>query len=215
MAAHETMSHDEAIELLAWLASGSLDADERDAVRSHAASCVICRRELAELEALRVCIAVDAAAAPVPAPDMRRINARIDDHLERTAWPQRSLASLRQLFASPWRVAFALQTLMLLVIAVVWLTPPPSEPAFRTLTDPESLPSGHYLRVVFDPTLADDEIGALLEASGLTLAGGPSDRGVMTLRFDDASGEDERNDAIDKLRADDRILFAQPVEGGD
>lgn len=211
MATHDMMTHDEAIELLPWLANGSLTADERETVQAHAASCVICRRELAELQALQTAIDSTVHESEVPAPDMRRINARIDAQLARASRPRELLSTLRRMFSSPWRVAFATQTVALLVVAALWLRPDDTEPAFRTLTAVDPLPAGHYVRVVFDPTLGERDVATLLEANGLDIVSGPSERGVVTLRFADEANTEQRDAIIESMRKDDRVLFAQPV----
>ena len=123
MITHDTMTHEEAIELLPWLANDSLAPDECESVRAHAASCVICRRELAELEALQEAIDLQAARTEAPEPDMRRINARIDAQLERDSQPSGMTPLLQSLFGSPWRVAFAAQSVALLAVTVLWLLP--------------------------------------------------------------------------------------------
>ncbi len=213
MTTREPLTHDEAIELLPWLVNESLAADEQQAVGAHARSCVICRRELAELKALKQ--SIDSAAEQVvpPPPDMRRINARIDAQLEQEARGNALLSAAREFFGSPWRVAFAVQTLALVAIAVVWLQPPAAEREFVTLTAPEALPAGHYLRVVFDPMMAGADIAALVEASELSVATGPTERGVYTLAFADSLSGDERTAVADALGADGRVLFLQAVEG--
>jgi hypothetical protein len=215
MAAHEEMTHDQANELLPWLVNDSLDAEQRDAVRAHASSCVICRREVAELEILQRSIRDLPAQEAVPEPDMRRINARIDAHLGRDSRPGRAFSYLRSWLGSPLRIAFVAQSILLLAIAAVWLQPNEADPVFRTLTSTEPLPSGHYLRVVFDPTIEEGGLAALLESSGLSVVSGPSERGVFTLQFADGAGSAERDEIIRQMRDDSRVLFAEAVESGE
>ena len=206
------MSHEESIELLPWLVNGSLSDSERGAVEAHTDSCIVCRRELAELEALQE--SIQAPAFVVPSPDMRRINARIDAQLEREAWGHSVVEALRDFFASPWRAAFVAQSLALVVVAGLWLQADTDEPQFRTLTSTEALPADNYLRVVFDPNVEAEAIDALLADVGLGVASGPTERGVLTLRFTGAATEAERAAASDALRNDPRVLFLQPVAGG-
>lgn len=213
MITHDAMSHEECVELLPWLVNESLQDHEREAVQAHATSCIICRRELAELKILRQSIQTTTTEAP--APDMRRINARIDAQLAREAEPRKLLERLRGLFATPLRAAFAAQSLALVAVAALWLQAETGEPQFRTLTTSTALPAGHYLRVVFDPTLEQAAIDALLAAAGLSIAAGPSERGVMTLRFADTVDAADRSAAADVLRDDSRVLFVQPVAGGE
>lgn len=213
MTTHEAMSHDAAIELLPWLVNDSLRGSEREAVQAHATSCIICRRELAELEALQQ--SIHAMPAEASAPDMRRINARIDAQLERESRGRNLLEGIRGFFASPWRAAFAAQSVALVAVAALWLQAGTDEPEFRTLSTTDALPSGHYLRVVFDPTLEQAAIDELLAGAGLGVAAGPTERGVVTLRFADAVVEADRTAVAETLQNDARVLFVQPVAGGD
>jgi hypothetical protein len=208
---HE-MSHEESIELLPWLVNESLTASEREAVQAHAESCIVCRRELAELGTLQE--SIQSAAAEVPAPDMRRINARIDAQLEHESRIRDLVMSVRGFFASPWRAAFAAQSLALVAVAGLWLQSGTEDPQFRTLTATETLPAGNYLRVVFDPDLEPTAVDALLAEVGLGVATGPTERGVVTLRFGDAATEADRVAVTESLRDDPRVLFLQPVAGG-
>lgn len=210
----DTMSHDQAIELLPWLVNNSLDDNERDVVREHANSCVICRRELAELTVLQAAIVAPTATAGVPEPDMRRINARIDALIQRENRGRALLSRLREVFNDPWRAAFALQSVLLVAIIGVLLQQQP-EPQFRTMTTPQTLGEGHFLRVVIDPALDTATITELLAARQLTVIDGPSDRGVYTLRFADSASSARRSSITAELVADPRVLFAELIAGSD
>ena len=207
----EPLSHEAAIELLPWLANGTLAAGERGPVRAHAQSCVICRRELEILEAFARPAAREARGFDAPTPDMRRINARIDAALERERRGSVLAAGFRRWAANPWRVAFVLQSLVVLALAAAWLPQVVEQPVYRTLTAPTFPGDGHYLRVVFDPGLPAAGIDERLSAHGLTQENGPSARGVYTLRFDEAADASERDAALAALRADQAVLFVQPV----
>lgn len=212
MTGYDVMSHEEAIEMLPWLVNNSLGESERGAVQAHAESCIVCRRELAELEALQQ--SIQTVAVEAPAPDMRRINARIDAQLQHESRARDALTALRGFFASPWRAAFAAQSLALVAVAALWLQADTDEPQFRTLTTPDTLTAGNYLRVVFDPDLEPAAIDALLADAGLGVVAGPTERGVVTLRFADTAAEDDRSVVTEALRRDPRVLFLQPVAGG-
>jgi anti-sigma factor RsiW len=202
-----------AVELLPWFVNESLDPEERDAVAEHASSCVICRRELDELQVLYQSVAAIAAATDVPEPDMRRINARIDAQLRSEQRENALVTAWRKFSSNRLRLAFAVQTAALIVVVGVLLLPREPDPVFGTLTTAEPLPAGHFVRVVFGPTVTDDEVSGLLSANGLTVFSGPTDRGVMTLQFADTASFDERTVITATLQSDGRILFAQSVEG--
>ena len=142
MNVRDAMPHEQAAELLPWLVNGSLASSERDDLLEHTKNCVICRRELKGLQRLRDSIAHVSDDAPIPAPDMRRINARIDALIERENRPRLMIARLRELVGTPWRIAFAAQTLLLVALGGALLWPDPDEGEFVTLTAPESLPRG-------------------------------------------------------------------------
>ena len=71
------MSHDEAFSALGALAVDALDADERAAVMAHAATCLICRQELAELREAASHLAFAAPAAAVGDEMRDRIRGRL------------------------------------------------------------------------------------------------------------------------------------------
>lgn len=209
------MTHEAAIELLPWLINGSLDDEEHGAVTDHAASCVICRRELDELEVLQQSVVALASRTEAAEPDMRRINARIDAQLQHESRGNSLVAAWREFSSSRLRLAFAIQTAALIAVVGVLLLPREPEPVFTTLTSTETIPAGHYLRVVFDPTVADGDVTGMLRTNRLSVVAGPSERGVFTLRFADAVTASEREVVLADMQGDSRILFAQPVAGGD
>ena len=210
----EPLLHDDARELLPWVVNGSLAADERDRIRAHANDCVICRRELEELERLRDSIQLAADATAIPAADMQRINGRIDSLLVRQQRIGRYLTAMRDFFAHPWRLAFAAQTLVLIGLVSIVFWPNGGRREFVTLTEPESLPAGEYVRVVFDPDLNPDDIAAIVDRLGLDLVGKPTERGVATLRIASPAAT-SRDTLIAQLLDQPGVLFAQPVANGE
>lgn len=207
----EAIPHAQAQELLPWLVNDTLAADERRLVDAHARSCVVCRRELVELERLRKSIAESADPAGVPAPDMRRINARIDALVEKESRIAQLLARLRDGFASPWRLAFAAQSVLLVALLTVLLWPQPAPDEFTTLTTPQALPAGSYLRVVFDPDLDAAATARLIDGLAVAIVEGPSARGVAMLRITAPAGGADPDALAAALLDRPGILFAQPV----
>jgi anti-sigma factor RsiW len=209
----DVISHDEARELLPWLVNDSLAEAEHDRVREHATNCVICRQELVELDRLRESVARTAKPAAMPAPDMRRINARIDALVEKEHRGQRLLEALAEFLSSPWRVSFAPQTLLLVVLITVLLRPAPDPVEFTTLTTPEALPSGDYVRIVFDPDLEASDVAAILESAGLAIVSGPSERGVALLRFEASWDSEKRDETLRRLLGSPGVLFVAAATG--
>lgn len=205
----ESVSHEQAVELLPWLVNGTLDAQEREVVLEHAHACVICRRELSNLHQLQESFSDASNTVLIPEPDMRKINARIDAHVDRQNWLRTQWSRLREFFDSPWRIGFVAQSAILVLLATVLLWPGNETVEFTTLTQADSLPDGRYVRVVFTPDLQQSEITNILDMFDLTIVEGPSNRGVYTLGVSDAA---EANDGlVQSLQGDPNILFAQPV----
>jgi hypothetical protein len=209
--APEVLTHEIASGLLPWLVNDSLDEGEKVAVLEHARACVICRRELGDLEQLRDSLSQAAAASPTPAPDMRNINARIDDLIDSRHWGRNLLSRIGEMFETPWRIAFAAQSILLIILASLLLWPDPENAEFTTLTQADKLPDGHYVRLVFSPDLAESELSALLDRFELEVVEGPSSRGVYTVGLAESLSFDDRDKLMMSLREDPGVLFAQPV----
>ena len=214
MNAPESVSHEQAAGLLPWLINNSLDDREKETVFEHARSCVICRRDLDDLEPLRDSIARTATSTPIAAPDMRNINARIDAFIDRRNRGRVLVSRLAEVFASPWRIAFAVQTVLLVVLASLLLWPDPRDAEYATLTQPQFLPDGNYVRVVFSPEFPQTELSVLLDEFQLTVVDGPSKHGVYTLGVANTMSADDRDQMVMALQGDPNVLFAQPVIRG-
>lgn len=215
MNTRNSLSHEQAAELLPWLVNDSMDAEEKENVLEHALDCVVCRRELDELERLSDSVTLGAESIPIPEPDMRNINARIDGLIDRQNRRKEWMSWFREVIYSPWRLAFAAQTGLIILLLSVLIWPGSEDPEFITLTQPLDIPDGHYVRVVFSPDLAASELSDLLDEMALTVADGPSARGVYTLGISRTMSVDERDRLLANLQQDANVLFAQPVVPGE
>ena len=121
------------------------------------------------------------------------------------------LSRLREVFDSPWRIAFAAQTVVLLVLATVLLWPEPRGGVFTTLTRPENLPDGQYVRIVFSPDLLLIELTTLLDEFDLMIVDGPSNRGVYTLSVANTISGQDSDMLASSLQDESSVLFAQSV----
>lgn len=212
MNARDVFSHEQAVELLPWLVNDSLDEQEKDAVLEHALACVICRREMTDLEQIRDSVSHDSNSSPVPAPDMRNVNARIDALIDGQNHGQELLSRLGKVFSSRWRIAFVAQTVVLILLASVLLWPEPEGARFSTLTQPDNFPDGRYVRVVFTPDIQQSKMTSLLDKYNLVIVEGPSNRGVYTLDVENSTQDIDR--LLSSLQGDPDVLFAQPVANG-
>lgn len=214
MIAHESVPHEQAMEMLPWLVNNSLSTDERDTVLDHAQSCVVCRREIKALEDLRDSIESLSSAISIPTPDMRNINARIDKLIDRRNWGRRSASWIGEFFTSPWRAAYVAQSVLLVVFAAALLLPATRDTEYTMLTQTPDLADGHYVRVVFSPDLTQFKINELLDDLELRIIAGPSSRGVYTLAVENSIVVEDRDAVLVKLSKNRNVLFAQPVNHG-
>ena len=209
MNVRESVSHEQAVELLPWLVNNSLDEQEKEAVLEHAHACVICRRELTDLQQLQNSISNTSNTSPIAEPDLRNINARIDALIDRQNRGRELLSRLREVLDSPWRIAFAAQTAVLIALVTVLFWPEPRGGEFTTLTQSQNLPEGQYLRVVFSPDLQQSQLTTLLDKHDLTIVDGPTVHGVYTLGVANTSLYSDM--LLSSLQGDPDVLFAQPV----
>lgn len=214
MNARETASHERAAELLPWLVNDTLDGEEQEMILEHTRTCVACRRELEALRQLRDSMAQASSATRIPAPDMRRINARIDALIDRQNLADLWISRLREAFSNRWRIAFVAQSLLLVVLAGLLLWPASENSEFVTLTEPDELPDGTYIRVVFSPELTSSEFSGILDRFNLSVVEGPSLRGVYTFAVTDSRSPEENERLVSDIRGEPKVLFAQPVIRG-
>ncbi len=214
MTTRNSVPHEQAMELLPWLINNSLSNDERVVVLDHAKYCVVCRREIKHLEHLRDSIECLSSPVPIPVPDMRNINARIDRWIDRQNFVRRSFSWIGGFFLSPWRTVYAVQTVLLVVLGAALLWPESRDAEFTTLTQSQELAIGHYVRVVFSPELTFAKQQALLDDLELRIVDGPTDRGVYTLATANSMAVEERDVALTHLSKNPGVIFAQPVNQG-
>ena len=195
----DEMTHDAAAELLPWLANDSLPDDEKGRVLAHVKSCVMCRKELAELEALRDTVTAGAIDADTPPVDMRRINQRIDAYMEKRRRIPRALETLAAFLSSPWKAAAVLPGQQ------------SEPPQYTTLTDEAPLPPGDYLRLVVSTEPGAGDLAGLLDHFDLALVDGPSPRGVTTVTFPETTSREQQQAIVRALSAHPMLRYVQPL----
>lgn len=212
MNTRDVIPHDTAAELLPWLVNDSLPDDEKRQVLAHARSCVTCRKDLAELESLRDTIAHDAHAGDAPPIDMRNINRRIDEDMEKRRRVPRLLEAIVDFLRDPWRAAAVAQSVVIAALLIAMFVQGVDRPRYQTLTSDTSLPPGQYLRLVVDAATETGELAELLARFDLTIVDGPTERGVATAAFAKSAGRDERLEALQRLSEHPMLRYVQPVK---
>jgi anti-sigma factor RsiW len=197
---------DEAALLLPWYVNGTLSADEVRHVEAHLLRCETCRAELAEqrqwrelMRGLRARLdAVQAATGGQPTPERGAPAPPARPRHRVNTWL--AAAVVVQAVALGWLATMALPGGRASGL----------EPRYRTLTS-TAPPHGAQFRVVFTPKTTLAELEELLRANRLAGVAGPSEAGLFTLALPaDTRSDEARRAVLARLRADPRVLFAEP-----
>jgi hypothetical protein len=214
----ETPVHQSVQELLAWYVMDKLDPAERQTVDEHLLTCTLCRSELEWHRSMRTVHAQPLDSRGVE-PALARINERIDATLPsrqaerrpggwRGGW--RCWASAWQASAIPIRLLIGGQALVivalasaLVLIGAPLLTP---EADYRTLSASGEGPRADLV-VVFAPQTSEEKMRHALQASGVRIVGGPTERGAYLL----SAGTLGAPDALRLLRRQDAVVLAEAL----
>lgn len=215
----------EAARLLPWLVNGRLAEAEAERVTQHVQQCAICRADLAEQRSLRAMLKADGRVEYAPQAALARMLARIDESARGAApGPGRGPTgrdpdrARRRLGVTRWLIAAVIvQAVGLGVLGSAYLLrvgADRGEPRYQTLSAPAPAATGPRIRAVFTASMTVGELTQLLAARHLLVVAGPSDAGVFTLGVMDAAAGSERLETLlAALRADPRVLFAEPAAG--
>lgn len=194
MSDHRDIPRDELEALLVFLANGTLEGDERDAVEAAVADDPQLQAELEALKSIRSEMQADAPAATPGefglARLMRDIDRETQDRLSAQAPAETTDRSRIWKFATAAAVALvALQT-------AVFVTSP--ESVIELAGGGSEAQTGPTVIVAFNETATEGAIRAALLDLGLVIVDGPSALGLYTLAAPD---EATRDAAIDRLSA--------------
>jgi anti-sigma factor RsiW len=197
--------HDEAEELLPWYATGQLDAAERGRVERHLYACAACREQLS-LE--RQLIGEFQASSPQIESGWARLKAQIAPPRPAAPAKQPVLAELWSILSRPAVATLAVAQLAFFLVAGSVLLSL-SRPDYHTLgSAPE--PAAANAIVMFRAETTAKDVSDALGARGASIVGGPTSTGAYLIHLDPA----KRKTALAKLRADDDVQMAQPVDAG-
>ena len=213
-------AHEEAQELLPWLANGSLAGTELERVQAHLQTCAACRTELALLHTLRA-----AGPGDVPLGDPDAALARLLPQLDEPASAPPALAPAQagpapvlpgwraRLAANDrsWlRVAVALQLCVIAVLGAMLARPSASPDAqagaYRLLGAGDGARSS--LVVSFRPETPERELRRIVLAGGARVVGGPTATGAWLLDTADAPDA-----VLARLRAEPAVTLAETLGG--
>lgn len=204
-----TQSERDALMLLPWYVNGTLEGEEREAVRRALRSSLTVRLEHDRLARLQGVMKSDDAELAATDRGFERLMARI---AAQGAAGEARPAAIRRAWR-PWPLAQA-AAILALASGLAWWTLRDDAVAPGTYETLTSEPQAHpQLRLMFRANVSDAERRSMLAGLGLTPTAAPTPDGLYTL----AVPEDADARALaERLRSDPRIAFVNtPPEAGD
>lgn len=194
-------NHEQCWELIPWVVNGrASDAEERS-VLAHADGCSECREELDRHRELHQHMRGSDDVIAAPNASWQKLLGQID------AQSAPAVAKAYRI-KRPWLVAALwIQLVAIATLAgALFRSSAPPEPAYTTLSTPETLDRRAAVRVVFAPDASLNQINQLLRSVRCDIIAGPSEAGVYTLAT--ATDRDVQG-IISTLRGHSEVLFAE------
>ncbi len=216
-------AHGECWNLLPWIANESAAAKDLARVEEHLRDCRECQEELSFQRQLREAIRSEEAIVLAPQTSLQKLMQRIDsvadmdDEHEVAPAAAEPVVARREPARLRWLpIAAAVQGIAIAgLLAALWSQSRDELAAGRysVLTTPTAaVAGGPVIRVVFGGNVALDDMNRVLRSIDAQIIAGPSEAGVYTLGL--ASGAADKSGvekAIAQLRADGRVMFAEPA----
>lgn len=194
-------NHEQCWESIPWVVNGrASDADERSLL-DHVEDCTECREELDRHRELHKHMRGNDDVIAAPNASLQKLLGQID---AQSAQPLAKAYRIKR----PWLVA----ALWIQLVAIATLTgalfrsSAPPEPAYTTLSTPETIDRRAAVRVVFAPDASLNQINQLLRSIECDIIAGPSEAGVYTLS---AATDQDVQGIITQLRDRSEVLFAE------
>lgn len=216
-------AHGECWNLLPWIANESAAAKDMARVEEHLRDCRECQEELSFQRQLREAIRSEEAIVLAPQTSLQKLMQRIDSVAdmddEHEVAPAAAAPVVARREPARWRwlpIAAAVQGIAIAgLLAALWLQSSDELTAgrYRVLTTPTAaVAGGPVIRVVFGGNVALDDMNRVLRSIDAQIIAGPSEAGVYTLGLaSDAADKSGVEKAIAQLRADGRVMFAEPA----
>jgi len=216
-------THAEAWALLPWVASGRIQASDREWVEAHVGTCAECRAELAAQRMLVSQMNRDDASPETASTDEQRsfnkLWARIEASESASAPVNGTTGAVmpasRQSRTVRWLVAaVVVQGIGLGLFGLSAVRTPAAGNDIVTVTDvPKQRLNAPTVRIVFAPETSITTINTLLAHQGLSIVSGPGTAGNFTAELSaDAVASGASADSVAAvISKDPNVSFAQPV----
>ena len=198
-------AHEQADELLPWYATGQLNDADRSLVEAHLPGCAQCQRQLAAEQ--RLVDEFQGFTPEVSDSGWARLRSRIATPAPpRRNWIGEAAEDLRRIFSRPVYATLAAAEVAFVAFAA-WALPLVSQPAYQALGSSRA-PAAANVIVMFRADATEADMRGALVGSGATLVGGPTSADAYLLHVPAKA----REAALTRLRADDDVTLAQPID---
>lgn len=221
-------AHGECWNLLPWIANESAAAKDVARIEAHLRDCRECQEELEFQRQLRNAIRTEEAIVLAPQTSLQKLMQRIDTvgDLDDEELEIESPAAVKPIAAARHRrargtrwlpIAAAVQGIAIAgLLAALWTQSQTRDDLtagrYNVLTTPTAtVTHGPVIRVVFAGNVALDDMNRMLREIDAQIIAGPSEAGVYTLGLAGTSDKSGVEKAIAQLRADGRVMFAEPA----
>jgi len=195
--------HHEAEELLPWYAAGQLNPPERLVVEEHLSSCADCREQLTFERRL---IQEFRSLEPQVEAGWARLRSRIEPPPRRRE-ARKGSAPASRLIKHPAVAALAAAQFAFLIFGagmLLWL----SRPTYHALGSTSPAPTADVI-VMFRADATVEDVKSSLRAANASIVDGPTAADAYLLHVP----RQQRNQALARLRADDDVQMAEPIDG--
>lgn len=231
MTQHYTKSysdHQELSQLLPWYVNKSLQGTELKAIETHLSVCLVCKRELIQLQKLAQAVIQEGSLDSAEQASFSRLKMRLHGHQHVQPEQRKDVVSgnVRQL-SQPKKQRWAFTAIThptLAMAAAVLLSVTVLMPrfvdkdmqlgsSFRTLSDgkQENGISANEIRVVFAENVDQQQKNKILERVHGQVIDAPTAQGVYTVRLDRDIAAKHLLDVVELLRQDSSVIFAEPA----
>ncbi len=193
--------HDRAFELLPWLVNGTLRGAEREVVELHVRSCIICRREIKDLQRFAAAVRSQPTDGISLQERLQDLDRRLDAN-NRPDAPGGYAAFVRFSVVAVMGVA--------LLGLLLWLrpTPPNRDDTYATLATTQTIERRAQVDLIFEDEATALEITSLLDEIGAEIVSGPEAFGRFGVHLSRGGTDDEIGNLLARLNKDPRVRFA-------
>ena len=230
-------AHQELFQLLPWYVNKTLQDPELKEVENHLSVCLICKREVIQLQKLAQAVIQEGSLDSAEQASFSRLKKRLHSGhpLDLQSLPQQVCPEQHKTSASghirrfssakkqAWMNGSVSRPALTLALAAVLLlsllmpryieTDLKQGNDFRTLSNaqPEAL-SPNDIRLVFAENVDQQQQSKILErVHGRFIGDNPTAQGVYTVRLDRDIAKKHLLDIVDLLRKDTNVIFAEPA----